>query len=571
MNWLKRHEWWIVGSLALCACVLGYSGIAIHYATFGIKASPPDLVYGVLQLFRVANPVSAEGAASLSAPNALIQIARFLAPATVAYSLIRLVATAITDAASKISVASLEGHAVVCGANDEGMTIARSLLSEGHIVVVVEPDAQNPCLGELKADGAKIVLGSPLDTAVLKRARVHAALKVAVITDNERTNFGVASKCTELAEKYNHKRASRPIVKVRAHASADFADVFQEVKPFAPGGNAADTRFFDTVITSARQIALDVSVNFSAQIVANNSYPRLLIVGDGRFSAALTGMILRLMQLPDCLVPTIDVVSPNLDEVLENFPQTHPQLSLVGSLNFYEKPRGALLSDEFHLVDSTSGKAYNLALVALDDPFASIKLAQRLNQQIRAAEGINGEDINMDLVVCIKPNAALAGVENYLPGERYGHLLNVTKIGCASSAVFDDILDAEARKAHESYLAHLDRKDFDSSIPAIAPWAELKEEYKAANRRTIDHDHIKRIFLAKDSSSQMFDALAEAEHRSWLADRIIAGWRFGPNRDDSKKLHPSIVPYADLSESEKAKDIEKVNRVADTLKSPYWG
>ena len=44
--------------------------------------------------------------------------------------------------------------------------------------------------------------------------------------------------------------------------------------------------------------------------------------------------------------------------------------------------------------------------------------------------------------------------------------------------------------------------------------------------------------------------LAENVHDTW-AD---AGWTYGPVRDDAKKQHPCLVPYADLPESEKAYD-----------------
>ena len=32
------------------------------------------------------------------------------------------------------------------------------------------------------------------------------------------------------------------------------------------------------------------------------------------------------------------------------------------------------------------------------------------------------------------------------------------------------------------------------------------------------------------------------------------GWRWGPTRDDARKEHPGLVPYEQLSESEKALD-----------------
>ncbi|WP_148121949.1 RyR domain-containing protein [Spiribacter roseus] len=560
LTWVKRFEWWIVGALAFLASILGYIGFRLHYATLGVEAPPLDLIYGVFQLFSVANPVSAEGATVLSAPNAFIQIARYLAPGTVAYSVIRLVAAAVTDAASKLSVASLEGHAVVCGLTDRGKAIARSLLTEGHTVVVVENDTKNPYLGELKAAGVKVIYGSPLDKIVLKSGRVQTASKIAVMAADERENYGVASKCVELIEEQRRKNEPGRETQIRALAGPDFSDFFKDAKPFGTSTSVADARFFDPDITAARQIAMDASLANFENFFDNHRQPKILIVGEGRFSASLISMAIKQLQYPHCGVPTIDFMSPDLNQFLEEFPHSHPQLSLVSAVSFHEKSRGALLSDELGLVDRTSGRLYDLAIVALDDPFASIKFARRLNQQALIA-ATSDDSARMDHVVCIKPSVSFPTVRPDLPIYEYGRFFNVTEIGCSSSSVFDEEIDAEARKAHESYLMHIKNRQYDPSKPATAPWPELKEEYKAANRRTIDHDRIKRDALARDSSCEMIEALAEAEHRSWMADKIIAGWRFGPCRDDVNKLHPSLVAYGDLSVSEKQKDVEKVNRL----------
>ena len=50
------------------------------------------------------------------------------------------------------------------------------------------------------------------------------------------------------------------------------------------------------------------------------------------------------------------------------------------------------------------------------------------------------------------------------------------------------------------------------------------------------------------------ERLAENAHDLWAAQRLAQGWRFGPQRDDTLKLHPCLVPYADLPESEKEYD-----------------
>lgn len=53
---------------------------------------------------------------------------------------------------------------------------------------------------------------------------------------------------------------------------------------------------------------------------------------------------------------------------------------------------------------------------------------------------------------------------------------------------------------------------------------------------------------------KLLEILAEGVHDQWAAGRLKDGWRYGPERDDQKKLHPCLVPYADLPESEKEYD-----------------
>ena len=53
---------------------------------------------------------------------------------------------------------------------------------------------------------------------------------------------------------------------------------------------------------------------------------------------------------------------------------------------------------------------------------------------------------------------------------------------------------------------------------------------------------------------QLTERLAENAHALWAAQRIKDGWTFGPQRDDAKKLHPCLIPYDQLPDSEKEYD-----------------
>jgi hypothetical protein len=53
---------------------------------------------------------------------------------------------------------------------------------------------------------------------------------------------------------------------------------------------------------------------------------------------------------------------------------------------------------------------------------------------------------------------------------------------------------------------------------------------------------------------QLTELLAKNTHDVWARQRFAEGWRFGPRRDDQAKQHPGLVPYEQLSESEKEYD-----------------
>ena len=53
---------------------------------------------------------------------------------------------------------------------------------------------------------------------------------------------------------------------------------------------------------------------------------------------------------------------------------------------------------------------------------------------------------------------------------------------------------------------------------------------------------------------ELCETISRNTHEVWAAGRIADGWTFGEKRDDDKKHHPCLVPYEELSESEKQYD-----------------
>jgi ryanodine receptor 2 len=60
--------------------------------------------------------------------------------------------------------------------------------------------------------------------------------------------------------------------------------------------------------------------------------------------------------------------------------------------------------------------------------------------------------------------------------------------------------------------------------------------------------------VVPESILELSEMLANNTHELWAKGRLEEGWRYGPERDDTSKQHPCLVPYSDLPESEKKYD-----------------
>lgn len=126
------------------------------------------------------------------------------------------------------------------------------------------------------------------------------------------------------------------------------------------------------------------------------------------------------------------------------------------------------------------------------------------------------------------------------------------------------------QRAAEIHLAYDRQFGGGGTAPASGRWQDLPETYVAANRAAADHLAIKQWDSATSGleGEALIEALAEAEHNRWSAERLLAGWAPAGEgaRDNARRLHPDLRPWAALGEEAREKDRGAVR--GDGVKGP---
>ena len=154
----------------------------------------------------------------------------------------------------------------------------------------------------------------------------------------------------------------------------------------------------------------------------------------------------------------------------------------------------------------------------------------------------------------------------------------------AASEFLSNTPDAAARAFCEAYRASLPAEQRDDPANRSAfPWDRLDETYRQANRDAVAHIAAKLASAGIDparwrgvagvpqlatasgcsTADSDLELLARLEHERWNAQRRMDGWRSHRRaaKDEARRLHPSLVPYDELTDD--VKEYDRVYRAPD--------
>jgi glycine/D-amino acid oxidase-like deaminating enzyme len=516
---------------------------------------------------------------TLDGNNWQLEVTRAAAPVLTGYAVLQGV-LALTRQHARLVWLRMAGrrHVVIAGLGTTGSVLAESLQEAGHKVVAVESQADNETIGNARDSGLAVVIGSALDRAVMRSARVGQAQMLVLTTGDDSRNLDALPVAAELLPRRRREALTvlvqltdRPLWHVlRAHA------FWIEREP------RLRVELFNLFDLAARRL-LERFPPFGPKAVgAGDARPagntNVLVVGFDGVAPALVPEIARAwlydeerpegrlritMVDPDAVTHCawLHTQYPDLEEVAEVVPL---ELDTEGP-GFQRGDVPIDLPTDYEL--RTTYVCYTEDVRAVSAAFA---LSQRpeTSHALTVVTLLDPRSGVASMIDSTRRSAANIVTFSVLAGTLDPHLLR--------SGVNEQIAQAN----HAQYLrTQRALGDTLQDNPTLVEWDELPESLKQSNRLFADGVGAKlaaagaHLVPASLTPRHHFEfrpdeleEMAKLEHDRWVSDLRGQGWRRTEGeKDPERKLHPLLRPWEELSEAERDKDRMAVRELPDML------
>ena len=549
-------RWVPVAALGLLGLVLGYLGFAEHAEIHGLDRSAWDLAYLALQLVPMES-----GSVAAPVPWQLV-VARLLLPLVTGYAAVLTLAALFRDQVRLLTLRFARDHVVICGLGRMGLLLTGECIRTGRRVAVIESDPANPHIEPARQAGAAVIVGSAADPHHLRSAGLPRAGYLVVLCGQDAVNAEVALRARDLTR----ERAASPLSCVLQIGDPTLGELLMSHTFAMDEASGFRLEILNLYDTAARSMLKD----FPALLDPSHARPpHILIVGGGGFGMSLilhAALAWRGRGRGERSRLRISLVDVQADRRLKDLASRHPWLAQACTLRAHEVDIfGAGFHEDHELNRSVLAKEATGICVCLDDD------AQNLSAGLMLRDRLGGREV--PIIMGMRDNRGLARLLqawDSTAAERSGlHAFPLLEHACQLDLVLGGIHEVLARAIHDNYVtAQTALGETSATNPSLAGWGELSESLREANRAQSRHIGAKlrsigcAIAPISDLdadvfqfSSQELELLAEAEHQRWMDETRRAGYRFGPGPKDSvRKIHPSLLPWGDLSEGEKEKD-----------------
>ncbi len=474
--------------------------------------------------------------------------------------------------------ATARNHVVIAGLGTYGEELVGRLRQRGEDVIVLS-SASNSSQDDACRDlGAIVLKGDPALPRMLKRACLDRAKRLLVLLDDDQATLQIITEAYRIVRSSGDRPSGR---KVRCVAKVNEPGLQDVIRQHQIYRDATDR--FSLSLINLYELCVCSMLSLARWRSATGELRRIALLGLGPRSRFAESLIVRAAK--DQLVDQagrleVHVYDYEAERFLRELAARHPFLATICDLQAHACSATGCGVGKENDFPGTESKI-DAAFVCVDDESRATIQGMQLASWLKEAPVlVLSRDARKGLGTFLNLHEAIGGVRNLLT-------VGFEDMSLDADVMLDPQRELVARACHNGYLATVRAQIAEAETkgdseaarrlrekPANMPWEDLSHSYRQENRAAVANftthlratDPLKKptayaiferlrghVGQAEDDflrfSAEEIEFLAEREHERWMKSRIAAGWRYGPERNETLRLHPQLVPYDQLDES----------------------
>ncbi len=566
---LRIHFGKVLLVVGLVASVLGFIGLRTCH-----PALPVDLIlYRTLRLFYWDySPwdISKE----VPMPWTLL-VAMWLAPLVLMGAIFGVAISLLERRLMAWKARWMSGHTVICGGGVKGRVLAENLRERKLPFVLLERDRE--MADQLIADGLRTVCGDATGPAALTRIGIQRALRLVAATGDDHDNLAIAVAAAQAVEGSD----PAPSLAIFLHCGDPaLCALYQRNRALQDGFGGVPVRVFNHFRNMARQCLREFPPD------PGHGAVHVVLPSLSRLGFALVVEYALVGHYTGDRGTHVHLLGKRAVSEAARLRSLYPAIDKCLVLEAMDLPEtGRFAAKVAEWIAQQPEQDVFTVYPGIEDDNEAFARALELTEHLQDRPGVQ-------LLLDTPPGAPVRRLVEKNPSLE--HRISFLPAGVLTGgyeAIISDTLDRIARCIHDHWLAETQRQ-IDAARTrgdeaaarkheakaTFRPWEALSEEQKGANRSQADHIPFKIRAAGLDPAtvtpalwSQLSDASVEAlsrmEHARWAAYLWMTGWKFAPQRDDARKLHPNLVPYDQLDEPTKDYDRDAIRNLSEYLNS----
>lgn len=626
--WQRLPRRWlatVIFSLAIVTLVCGFGGFAWQYAALTSSQSesqpddPPSQDWSI-PLFKTVqlNLLNSGAEDDPDHPsNGLLIIARLSAATLFLVVSATVISKVLDDVRRLPSNLMRRDHVVICGLGQIGLQLLDDLHAKGRAgeVVIVENDPENHWLEYARNLGATVVIGDSTKANTLTEARAVQAAEVFVVNGDDGVNLEVTAELGMLMSSEN--RQAQPLRLYVHIVDTNFATTLRPYCKILHDSSNMSVQVFNVPRTAAARLVTNQLWPHAPKEA--NEVAHFVILGFGAMGQALAVQLAQLGHFPNRKRSRFTIADRDIQQSAMSFLSRFPRFTSwmdgegsrlgvdsfsvdadVWDWNHHPLPDEIKVNSPGAIQYACNAEFVELPVGRSDERFA-VKLAKQFSgdgvKPVVIVCGQRDRD-NFEIAVQLRDQLSCQGKVDvpifvWLPRQpALAETLSRTQDGnfipfgeCRTSASYVEITspirESIGRKVPDDYqqqsikAGHRQKKE---------SWSTLRDDFRESNRVAADHLLIKLAAIGlrlRRSSESPVDPvefstitksqaqlLAEMEHNRWVAERLLAGWRYTPegktqeeiDANKKLKLNHNLLSWNQLGE-ERKKDFDQVKTV----------